>query len=355
MRVFFTTLVSSSILAISASAQESCDAILRVAKTYTSQYSEQTRAAMAYSELCGASMTNQSSGASIIFDSLNVGLTHSEAENSKWCEENASLQLGTNQLALMKTNVFEPAVTAWERCKVAYSSGLEVVPNLTANGKVADFAIRNRTVGTEAEVFGVFIQPSDLVTCNMSSSGDGVIENVSSTDKVALPPSQFAFLNCEISETDRDGVKILPSGSISINTTIGQYTFPFAEINLEPVEQRPEKIVVYLKGRVEWSEAWWENKRKSTGRMRCTKKDMGVPAQFEIVGVETKIENKGSQNDMTCNKWPWGGLCDSSGEGPCNDAVITKGCAINPDWHAWYKRQNQELGLPYSVQAVCSD
>ena len=89
--------------------------------------------------------------------------------------------------------------------------------------------------------------------------------------------------------------------------------------------------------------------------MKCTHQKLGVPAGFDIVDVHSEVKNVGSQSALSCDSWGNSGLCDSAGEGPCNDAVITRGCAVDAEWHNWHKMKNTELGLPYSNQVVCAE
>jgi hypothetical protein len=334
-----------------------CDSILNVARTYYSQYSKEDLRSFAYSKLCSSTSTsnNSENGLNAAIDDLGLGITSksSRSEVQAWCGQNSNLFSGTSVAQQISVQVDKPTIDAWSSCKAAEQDKLKVEVTAATNGQSLQIKLKNDNV-SNAGILSFTSQSDGNMDCNLITAQD---QNGSRI----IGSGQYAYVNCDILK-DTSSPHLLPSGSVTLNTTVGGFLYSVPRLDLTPPSPPhkchlvpPDKFIVNLKGKIHKSIAYWgagggniKRGPRSTGFKYC---DLGISSNMQTFIISEKEDWLRNHRSITCNDGQ-GGLCDSAGES-CSDYSITRGCAINKDYIDWMTECSARAQVSYDPKNEC--
>ncbi|WP_208348951.1 hypothetical protein [Pseudaestuariivita rosea] len=327
-----------------------CSDVLRVVgANYSQQFTTRDLKSFAYEELCKSNSSNQSLDVFAFYDDIGLDIGTSRASADKFCSENANFTSNQVTAERVSRTVYGPAVKAWESCNRAKSKGLEVNTSVSNNGELVSFLLTNRST-SDALFLGAAISPSESVSCNYVDER-GNNSDVTLTTRANIARGGIGTMDCFVSRNS-DGS--IPGFALNIRSSIESFQISLPEIPAfddTPQEVIPQKTTINLTGRPWQSQAYWTNKQNGTGWIQCPRSIYGIPDDFDIIVLSTRKEEWGrGHRDLSCGHRPE--FCDGDEE-HCADIYIVKGCAINRDYHDYYKARMDELGFAYSGDPLC--
>lgn len=334
-------------------ADADCDEVLRqVGMNYSQQFSSSDLKSFAYDNLCKSNNRSSNTEVEAFYASIGLSISQGTAGVSNFCAENENFISNQTASKKIEHTVFSPAINAWESCKRVRNRGLEVRPNISTNGTLVSFYLRNLS-SSDAMFLGAAVSPEGAATCNLAGE-DGEESDVKLSTRQAIKRGGIAMMDCFLSPDDNN---IIPSVAINIRSSIDNFQINIPELNLNPppppVKIVPERISLSLAGKPLKSQAYWgTNKARGTGWIDCPRSIYGIPDDFDIIVISTTTESWGrTGKPLACGHQA--GFCDSAGE-DCENIYISKGCAINREYHSYYKKLAEASKFSYSKEALCN-